>query len=138
MVEEIKGFITQQKDTNREELTCLSVSKSEKEVCSPLTRLDLENDQTLGKSFRLSKNNPIATHPVKTLFSIAKANKNQEQETKEDGFPKSFTEFKEGERQLEEKSPPEWLDVEIKYREVDISTDDRPKMAKIGDYWLEE
>ena len=34
VVEEIKGFITQQKDTNHEESTCLSVSKTEKEVCS--------------------------------------------------------------------------------------------------------
>ena len=36
------------------------------------------------------------------------------------------------------KPPLEWLDAEIKYREVDISTDGRPKIAKIGDYWSEE
>ena len=28
--------------------------------------------------------------------------------------------------------------MEIKYKEVDISNDDRPKIAKVGDYWLEE
>jgi len=134
VVDEIKGFITQQKDVNRTEPTCLSVSKTGKEVCFPLTRLDLENDQTNGKSFRLSRNNPIAIHPVKTLLSISKAHTNQEEDTKEDDFPKSFMEFTEGERRLKEKSPPEWLDTEIKYREVDISTDDRPKIAKIGDY----
>lgn len=100
--------------------------------------MDLDNDKTVGKSFRLCKNHPTVTHPIKTLFSIEKANENQEEETKEDDFLKSFTRLKEGERQLEEKSPPEWLDIEIKYREVDISADDRPKIAKIGDYWSEE
>ena len=119
-VEEIKEFITEKKDTNREELTCYSVSKTRKEVCHALTRLDLDNDKIVGKSFRLCKNHPTITHPIKTLFSIAKANKNQDEETKEDDFPKSFTELKEGERQLEEKSPPEWLEAEIKYREFDI------------------
>ena len=73
-------------------------------------------------------------HPVRTLLSILKANKDPEEEPPVDDFPKSFTEFKEGERPLDAKPPPEWLDAEIKYREVDISTDGRPKIAKIGDY----
>ena len=73
-------------------------------------------------------------HPVRTLLSIAKANKEPEEGTHDNDFPKSFTEFKEGERHLEAKPPPEWLDAEIKYREVDISTDGRPKIAKIGNY----
>ena len=81
-----------------------------------MTRLELENDRTLGKSFRLSKNNPVATYPVRTFLSIAKANKDPEEETHDDDFPKLFTEFKEGEQPLEEKPPPEWLDAEIKYR----------------------
>jgi len=138
VVDKIKGFITQQKYVNRTESTCLSVSQTKKDVCSPLNQLDLENDQIVGKSFRLSKTNPVTTHLVRTLLSIAKANKTQEADTNEADFPQSFTEFKEGERHLEENSPPEWLDSEIKYREVDISTDDRPKIAKIGDYWSEE
>lgn len=133
-VEEIKEFITKQKDANRKESIFHSICKIEKEACHPLTRLDLDNDKTIGKSFRLCKDHPTLTHPVKTLFSIAKADENQDEETKEANFPKYFTKLKEGERQLEEKSPSEWLDAEIKYREVDISTDDRPKIAKIGDY----
>ena len=68
--------------------------------------MDLDIDKTIGKSFRLCKDHPTVTHTVKTLFSIAKANENQDEETKEDDFPKSFTELKEGERQLEEKYPP--------------------------------
>lgn len=42
---------------------------------------------------------------------------------KEEYFPKSFTEIREGERYVEEKPPPEWMSVEIKYKEVDISND---------------
>jgi hypothetical protein len=30
------------------------------------------------------------------------------------------------------------MDTEIKTKEVDISIDDQPKLAKIGDYWTEE
>lgn len=30
------------------------------------------------------------------------------------------------------------MDTEIKTKEVDIPNDDRPKLAKIGDYWTEE
>lgn len=133
-VKEIKEFITEQNDTNRSKSTCNTVSKISKEVYQPLTWLSLDNDKTIGKSFRLSKNHPAAAQPVRTLFTIAKANENQSKEVKEEDFPKSFTELKEGERYLEEKSPPEWLDVEIKYKEVNILNDDRPKIAQIGDY----
>ena len=27
------------------------------------------------------------------------------------------------------------MDAKVKTKEVDISNDDRPKMARIGDYW---
>ena len=30
------------------------------------------------------------------------------------------------------------MDAKIKTKEFDISNDDRPKMAKIGNYWSEE
>ena len=30
------------------------------------------------------------------------------------------------------------MDVKVKTKEIDISNDNRPKMAKIGDYWSEE
>ena len=33
---------------------------------------------------------------------------------------------------------PEWIDGKVKTKEVDISNDDRPKMARIDDYWNEE
>ena len=53
-------------------------------------------------------------------------------------FPATFSQFKEGFRPINEAKAPEWLDAKVKIREFDISNDDRPKMAKIGDYWSDE
>ena len=53
-------------------------------------------------------------------------------------FPTTFSQFKEGIQPINESKAPEWLDAKVKTREFDISNDDRPKMAKIGDYWSEE
>ena len=52
-------------------------------------------------------------------------------------FPTTFSQFKEGPRLINETKSPKWLDVKVKIKEVDISNDDRPKIAKIGDYWTE-
>ena len=49
-------------------------------------------------------------------------------------FPATFTQFKEGSRSINEAKAPEWLDAKVKTKEVDISNDDQPKLAKIGDY----
>ena len=53
-------------------------------------------------------------------------------------FPATFSQFKEGSRQINEAKAPEWLDAKVRTKEVDISNDDRPKIAKIGDYWNEQ
>ena len=53
-------------------------------------------------------------------------------------FPATFSQFREGSRPINEAKAPEWLDAKVKTKEFDISSDDRPKMAKIGDYWSEE
>ena len=52
-------------------------------------------------------------------------------------FPATFSQFKEGIRPINETKEPEWLDAKVKIIEFDISNDDRPKIAKIGDYWTE-
>ena len=49
-------------------------------------------------------------------------------------FPATFSQFKEGSRPINEAKAPEWLDAKFKTKEFDISSDDRPKMEKIGDY----
>ena len=53
-------------------------------------------------------------------------------------FPTAFSQFKEGIRLINETKAPGWLDTKVKTKEVDISTDDRPKITKIRDYWSEE
>ena len=53
-------------------------------------------------------------------------------------FPATFSQFKEGIRSINEAKAPEWLDAKVKTKEVNISNDDRPKLAKIGDYWNEQ
>ena len=53
-------------------------------------------------------------------------------------FLATFSQFKEESRPINETKAPEWLDAKVKTKEFDISNDDRPKMAKIGDYWSEE
>ena len=50
----------------------------------------------------------------------------------------TFSKFKEGSRQINESKVLEWMDTKIKIKEVDISNDDRPKLAKIIYYWNEE
>ena len=49
-------------------------------------------------------------------------------------FPATFSQFKEGSQPINEAKAPEWLDAKVKTKEVDISNDDRPKIANIGDY----
>ena len=53
-------------------------------------------------------------------------------------FPATFSQFKEGSRPMNEAKAPEWMDAKVKTKEFDISNDERPKMAQIGDYWSEE
>ena len=48
-------------------------------------------------------------------------------------FPTTFSQFKEGSQLINEAKAPKWLDAKVKTKEFDISNDDRPKMAKIGD-----
>jgi hypothetical protein len=64
----------------------------------------------------------------------------QEEEEKEENryFPTQYTEFKEEDRQKNEQKALKWMDVEIKTKEVYISIDDHPTLAKIGDYCIEE
>ena len=53
-------------------------------------------------------------------------------------FPATFSQFTEGSQPINKAKAPEWLDEKVKTKEVDISNDDRPKIAKIGDYWSEQ
>ena len=53
-------------------------------------------------------------------------------------FPATFSQFKEGSRPINEAKALERLYAKVKTKEFNISNDDQPKIAKIGDYWSEE
>ena len=46
-------------------------------------------------------------------------------------FPATFSQFKEGSRPINESKASEWIDAKIRTRDIDISNDDRPKIAKL-------
>ena len=76
--------------------------------------------------------------PIKTILKIESTNKNDTDRMTTTDFPATFSQFKEGSRQINESKAPEWMDAKVKTKQVDISNDNRPKMAKIGDYWSQE
>ena len=53
-------------------------------------------------------------------------------------FLATFSRFKEGSWHINETKAPEWMDAKVKTKEINISNDNRLKMARIGDYWSEE
>ena len=75
------------------------------------------------------------TKPIRTILKIATTDKQDTDRMTIADFPATFSQFKEGSWPINETKAPEWLDAKVKTKEVDISNDDRPKLAKIGDYW---
>ena len=99
------------------------------------TRLRLETKTTIGKSFQWKTDHPETTKPVKTVFKIETTEKEDPERLKAEKFSPAFSQFKEGSRQINESKALEWMDAKVKIKEVNISNDDRPKIAKIGEYW---
>ena len=52
-------------------------------------------------------------------------------------FLASFSQFKECSPHINESKAPEWMDAKFKTKEIDIYNDNRPKKARIGNYWSE-
>ena len=74
------------------------------------------------------------TKPIYTILKVKKTDKQDTDRMTVPNFPATFSQFKEGSQPINEAKAPEWLDAKVKTKEFDISNDDRPKMAKIGDY----
>ena len=136
----------------------LKTNKSDKEVENKLTkecrqvsveelqhstRIKLESNYFLGKSFRLKRNHPLGKTEIETLYKISTEQKldqdnTQEEKLGEQDFPPQCSEIKEGKREINESKAPEWMDANIKINEVNIAKEGQPKMARIRDYWLEQ
>ena len=78
------------------------------------------------------------TKPICTILKVETIDKQDTDRMTIADFPTTFSQFKEGIRPINEAKALEWLDAKVKTREFNISNDDRPKMAKIGDYWSKE
>ena len=107
------------------------------------TKLQLETDHFLGKSFQLKKNHPLGNIKVKTLYKIETEEKPtkeniEEEKPGEQDFPPQYSEIKVGKRDLDETKAPKWMDAKIKIKEINIAKEGDPKMARIGDYWSEQ
>ena len=72
------------------------------------TRLQLENENTEGKSFRWKSNHVETTKPIRTMFKVETTDK------EEADFPTTFSQFKEGSRPINEAKAPKWLDAKFK------------------------
>ena len=105
---------------------------------SQSTRLHLENEHTEGKSFRWKSDHIETTKPIHSILKVETIDKPDLDRMTAADFPTTFSQFKEGSQPINEAKEPEWLDAKVKTKEVDISNDDRPKIAKIGDYWNEQ
>ena len=91
----------------------------------------MEIDHFLGKSFQLKKDHPLGKTKVKILYKISIEKKAEQDNTKEEkqgkkDSPPHYSEIKEGKRDINESQAPEWMDVKIKIKEVNIATKEQP------------
>ena len=77
------------------------------------------------------------TKPIRIVLKVETTDKEDIDQMTRAYFLATFSQFKERSRPINEAKALEWLDTKVKTREVDISNDDRPKIAKNGDYWSE-
>ena len=77
---------------------------------------------------------PETVKPIRTILKVESTDKEDTDQMTATDFPASFSQFKEESRQINESKAPEWMDAQVKTKEIDISNDNRPKMARIGDY----
>ena len=129
---QIKSFIQPTKNkTLRDNRPIINCNNIQTETISQSTRLQLENEKSKGKSFRWKSNHVETTKPIRTVLKVETNDKKDNDRMTAADFPATFSQFKEGIRPINEAKALEWLDAKIKTREVDISNDDRPKIAKL-------
>ena len=88
------------------------------------TRLQMENENLEGKSFRWKSNHAETTKPIRTVLEVKTTDKEDIDRMTATDFPAIFSQFKEGSRQINETKAPKLLDAKVKIKEVDISNDD--------------
>ena len=71
------------------------------------TRLQLENENTEGKSFRWKSNHVEMTKPIRTVLKVGTIDKDDTDRMIAAEFPSTFSQFKEGSRPINEAKAPE-------------------------------
>ena len=71
-----------------------------------MTRLQLENERTDGKSFQWKIDHPETIKPVKMIFKIESTDKNDTERMIAVDFSATFSQFKEGSRHINESKAP--------------------------------
>ena len=99
-------------------------NKIQTQLKPQLTRLQLENENTEGKSFRWKSNHVETTKPICTILKVETTDKADIDRMTTADFPATFSQFKEGSRSINEAKAPEWVDAKFKTKEFDISNDD--------------
>ena len=98
----------------------------------------MENENLEGKSFRWKSNRDETTTTIRTVLKVGTTDKEDTDRMIAADFPTTFSQFKEGSRPINEAKALKRLDAKVKTREFNISSDDQPKMAKIGYYWSDD
>ena len=88
------------------------------------TRLQMENENPEGKSFRWKSNHAETTKPIRAVLKIETTDKEDTDRMTAVDFLATFSQFKEGSRPINETQALEWLDAKLKTKEVNISNDD--------------
>ena len=89
-----------------------------------MTRLQIENENIEGKTFRWKSNHVKTTKPICTILKVETTNKQDTDRMTAADFPTTFSQSKEGSRPINEAKAPEWPDAKVKSKEFDISSDD--------------
>ena len=79
-----------------------------------MTRLQLENENTEGKSFRWKSNHVETAKPICTILKVETTDKPDTNRMTAADSPATFSQFKEGIRPINEAKEPKWLDAKVK------------------------
>jgi hypothetical protein len=117
--QQIKIFLEKLTLAIQKEKGKMEVDKGSTSSChlvSITQRIDMENTTCPGQIFRRKSNHPTMKNHVNSILKISTEEKEKIEQ------PEYY-------RHLEEAKPLEWMNVEVKTKEFNISNVDRPKMA---------
>jgi hypothetical protein len=89
----------------------------------------MENTSLSGQIFQWRSNHPTMKNYVNSILRVTREEKDDPGQPE---FPEIFIKVEEGEHHLDEAKPPEWMNVEIKTNEFNISNGDQPVIARFA------